>query len=128
MQLMQHHTAQHLFAWAVEQLAHTSGGQSDQPVAQRELQHQGGSVHPDRFVVNTTLIDAVSSVALEQDPVSLVQRLEALCRNVIDQHLDVRRVQAKWTSVAQVRHFSPGSFGFPAFIFNEKQIHSPPFL
>ncbi|TPP57352.1 hypothetical protein FGIG_01516 [Fasciola gigantica] len=96
-QLMRNHTAQHLFAWAVEQVVLSS--QSD---GSRELQHQGGSVHPDRFVVNTALVDQASTRAVEQDAVGFVRHLENLCRDVIRQRLDVRRVQTKWSSVVKV--------------------------
>ncbi|THD22221.1 hypothetical protein D915_006883 [Fasciola hepatica] len=102
-QLMRNHTAQHLFAWAVEQVA-----LSNQSDGFRELQHQGGSVHPDRFVVNTALVDQASTRAVEQDAVGFVRHLENLCRDVIRQRLDVRRVQTKWSSVvknSKVRRF-----------------------
>ncbi|KAA0196773.1 hypothetical protein FBUS_10002, partial [Fasciolopsis buskii] len=107
-QLMRNHTAQHLFAWAVEQAMQRLVTQSNESDGSRELQHQGGSVHSDRFVVNTAIIDPTCVHALEHDALGFVRQIEMLCRDVIQQRLDVRRIQCEWSSLAKnskVRRF-----------------------
>lgn len=101
-QLMRNHTAQHLFAWAVEQAMQRLVTQSNESDGSRELQHQGGSVHSDRFVVNTAIIDPTCVHALEHDALGFVRQIEMLCRDVIQQRLDVRRIQCEWSSLAKV--------------------------
>ncbi|CAH8633341.1 unnamed protein product [Dicrocoelium dendriticum] len=96
---MQHHTGQHLFTWALDVYAHElrSRGLS------ATVQFHGGSVHPDRFVVDAAIVDPSAS-ASTNDTESLhgiIKRLESFCRKIIEDGLPVSVVSLPWSAVAE---------------------------
>ncbi|KAF7231847.1 hypothetical protein EG68_04869, partial [Paragonimus skrjabini miyazakii] len=101
-QLMRHHTGQHLFVWALD--AYVRGLQSSGVPA--TFQHHGGTVHPDYFVVNAAIVNP--SEDSNEDIDHLVDQVESLCRMVIAQKLVVQSVSVDWDRVAtdnRVRRF-----------------------
>ncbi|KAF8570971.1 hypothetical protein P879_05984 [Paragonimus westermani] len=101
-QLMRHHTGQHLFVWALD--AYVRGLRSSGVLA--TFQHHGGAVHPDNFVVNAAIVNPSADSTKDID--HLVDQVESLCRMIIAQKLAVHSVSVDWDRVAtdsRVRRF-----------------------
>ncbi|KAF6775360.1 hypothetical protein AHF37_05404 [Paragonimus kellicotti] len=92
-QLMRHHTGQHLFVWALD--AYVRGLQTSGVPA--TFQHHGGAVHPDNFVVNAAIVNPSDDSDKNID--HLVDQVESLCRMVIAQKLVVQSISVDWDRI-----------------------------